>query len=1072
MDPHQQGPSIQDVLRWQDVHRSSLLWDAPLEGEAVPGVLNCRHREKGLLEGGVDPRIATYITAAGLDGLLRVPNIDIDHSLITALVERWRPETHSFHLPHGEMTITLQDVEVIMGVPVAGLPVVGYTGMNNWGDLCAELLGHMPPDRVVGRGANTAVLEGARVKAKWLEDQFRNPLPADTTDVLVQQYARFYILEMLAGTLFMDKFGERHSLIHLCKASEKTAKQISSAVLLVQLWAWVRFPHICPVMRHPHQALPLGPLAIKWKGAKITTEHPTHVLHAYRMSLASLRPNQVVWEPYRNYLDSLPAYCTAGQHIWRSVVPLIHFWVVEGHHPERVLRQFGIKQGIPDNIDNSIELHKITLQGKHDKNWVEEHAAHIAEWAAHAKIVEAPPFHGEMSYNDKYMVWFRPRTVESQLKIMAKCELRSEIYTDCINALQAVEELGRLTLDDARAVGNTSVPTIRPGRQAGGRQGQGGRHQSSQCPTSGQRPTSAQHPTSGRRHTPVPTSSRRHAPVHDHTMEEASQTADEMCLDTGYDMGSMAHDDAGPSHTFVQGDTSRSPSTSSSGPPLPTTCTSPPPTTSIAGADVRGRDEMRFLPTPGAVPIPTPPPHQRLHTLRIGREGRNGHGHILLIVGLDMLLIGMKSFIHILVLNCCNSEFAAMCTELASLLVDIIFRTLLIYDDRGSRKAVDDLIAKALGDVLFMKNFAAALVQAMERQLKGPPTHGSMQGLADLGTPSAPPIVADIGREERSFEVEVDSQQRRASEGLSEIDLPDERICPTRVSDGFFESKEGLAEWKAESFETNGLGERVNKSISGEKETQFSYFQASQLDHSPYYNTSGQYAWQTLISYDACIRLCLNAWARGCTEAPEFLQPLSCLFQLKSATEDTGVEPGSAIFLRPGSGDCHVFYPESQGDALLVEVQDAKKSVQGRTAIPVSSLTDNPVRIRPSSSISLIGIEELRLQGPWKWLLTEFADYYGVSDSYTKLRYLSHVMNVVTPTKDCLELVNELLVPIIKARSEKSLTRQEVSSLLGPLVQLGKIAALDIKAEETVAKEKIWSEINYQKDNYCSTTVI
>lgn len=29
----------------------------------------------------------------------------------------------------------------------------------------------------------------------------------------------------------------------------------------------------------------------------------------------------------------------------------------------------------------------------------------------------------------------------------------------------------------------------------------------------------------------------------------------------------------------------------------------------------------------------------------------------------------------------------------------------------------------------------------------------------------------------------------------------------------------------------------------------------------------------------------------------------------------------------------------------------------------------------------------LKLQGPWKWLLAEFADYYGVSDSYTKLRF-------------------------------------------------------------------------------------
>ncbi|KAK9988185.1 hypothetical protein SO802_028424 [Lithocarpus litseifolius] len=70
---------------------------------------------------------------------------------------------------------------------------------------------------------------------------------------------------------------------------------------------------------------------------------------------------QIVWEPYLNDLGSLPAYCTAGQHIWRSIVPLIHFWVVEGHHPERVLRQFGMKQGRPETVDTSIELHKITL---------------------------------------------------------------------------------------------------------------------------------------------------------------------------------------------------------------------------------------------------------------------------------------------------------------------------------------------------------------------------------------------------------------------------------------------------------------------------------------------------------------------------------------------------------------------------------------------------------------------------------------------------------------------------------------------------------------------------------------
>lgn len=61
---------------------------------------------------------------------------------------------------------------------------------------------------------------------------------------------------------------------------------------------------------------------------------------------------------------------------------------------------------------------------------------------------------------------------------------------------------------------------------------------------------------------------------------------------------------------------------------------------------------------------------------------------------------------------------AEMSAELASLLVDIIFNTLYIYDDHGSRKAVDDVISKALGEVIFMKSFAATLVQFMEKQSK------------------------------------------------------------------------------------------------------------------------------------------------------------------------------------------------------------------------------------------------------------------------------------------------------------------------------------------------------------------
>lgn len=33
----------------------------------------------------------------------------------------------------------------------------------------------------------------------------------------------------------------------------------------------------------------------------------------------------------------------------------------------------------------------------------------------------------------------------------------------------------------------------------------------------------------------------------------------------------------------------------------------------------------------------------------------------------------------------------------------------------------------------------------------------------------------------------------------------------------------------------------------------------------------------------------------------------------------------------------------------------------------------------------------LLLNGPWKWLLDYFASYYGVSDTYAKLRYCDEV---------------------------------------------------------------------------------
>ena len=61
--------------------------------QEVSGVLTCRHRFISVPKGGLDSWIAAYIVDAELEGLLRVPNIDLDS-------QRWwrdggRRRTHS-----------------------------------------------------------------------------------------------------------------------------------------------------------------------------------------------------------------------------------------------------------------------------------------------------------------------------------------------------------------------------------------------------------------------------------------------------------------------------------------------------------------------------------------------------------------------------------------------------------------------------------------------------------------------------------------------------------------------------------------------------------------------------------------------------------------------------------------------------------------------------------------------------------------------------------------------------------------------------------------------------------------
>ncbi|RYR40258.1 hypothetical protein Ahy_A09g045981 [Arachis hypogaea] len=110
-------------------------------------------------------RIIPYLERVGLYHLPRLNTrwFWLDESLVSTFIERWHPETHTFHMPFGECSIMLQDMAYQLGLPVDGKAISGC-----------------------------------------LTD-FEKVLLTDATEDTVRLYARAYIMMLLSTQLFGDK---------------------------------------------------------------------------------------------------------------------------------------------------------------------------------------------------------------------------------------------------------------------------------------------------------------------------------------------------------------------------------------------------------------------------------------------------------------------------------------------------------------------------------------------------------------------------------------------------------------------------------------------------------------------------------------------------------------------------------------------------------------------------------------------------------------------------------------------------------------------------------------------------
>lgn len=176
-----------------------------LSGQNTDRLLMVRHNLVDGLE-NVDPKVSEYLEQAKFHLVNDVGRCKIDHHLISAMVERWRPETHSFHLPWGECTITLEDVVLQLGIPIDGNAITGSTSFSRQQSfsLCQYLLGDVPP---------LNMWHGNSISLSWFTKFAK--LPQNATDNVVQQYARGHIMRLIGGFLFPDKSDSRVHIMYL-----------------------------------------------------------------------------------------------------------------------------------------------------------------------------------------------------------------------------------------------------------------------------------------------------------------------------------------------------------------------------------------------------------------------------------------------------------------------------------------------------------------------------------------------------------------------------------------------------------------------------------------------------------------------------------------------------------------------------------------------------------------------------------------------------------------------------------------------------------------------------------------
>ena len=106
-----------------------------------------------------------------------------------------------------------------------------------------------------------------------------------------------------------------------------------------------------------------------------------------------------------------PKYYLIAPDIWHVLIPLIYFHIVEWHHVNCILYQFGMQQPILRDAVNLDACYIIQLRGKQQKYWKEEHMDFIQSWNGWMNMLSrASPLRNLLPHTLKYMCLYKTIT--------------------------------------------------------------------------------------------------------------------------------------------------------------------------------------------------------------------------------------------------------------------------------------------------------------------------------------------------------------------------------------------------------------------------------------------------------------------------------------------------------------------------------------------------------------------------------------------------------------------------------------------------------------------------------------